>query len=96
MKHTSPDKTALKRARITGLVFAALTILSLLFMVYAFIQKAESERLMLELMECTKNYEEVVSQLEQEKVRADVNLIRAEKLYEETKAWNEQAKQSKK
>lgn len=74
MENASPDKTALKHSRITALVFAVLTILSLLFIVYAFIQKAESERLMLEVMECEKKYNEVASQLEMEKVRSEENL----------------------
>lgn len=96
MEHTSPDKTALRRARITALVFAALTILSLLLLVYAFIQKAESERLMLEVIECEKKYNEVASQLEQEKVRAEENSKRAEEVYARAKALEEQAKQNRK
>jgi ABC-type bacteriocin/lantibiotic exporter with double-glycine peptidase domain len=96
MENVSPDKAALKRSRVTALVFAALTILSLLLLVYAFIQKAESERLMVEVTECKKNYEEVVSQLEQEKVRAEEDFRRAERLYQEAKALEEQARQNTK
>lgn len=96
MENVSPDKAALRRARITALVFAALTILSLLLLVYAFIQKAQSERLMVEVTECKKNYEEIVSQLEQEKVRAEENVRRAEAVYARAKALEEEARQSKK
>jgi len=96
MENASPDKTALRRARITAMGFAALTILSLLLLVYAFIQKAESERLMSEVNECKKNYEEVASQLEQEKVRAEENSKRAEEVYARAKALEEQAKQNRK
>lgn len=96
MENASPDKAALRRARITALVFAALTILSLLLLVYAFIQKAESERLMLEVIECEKKYNEVASQLEQEKVRAEENFKHAEAVYARAKALEEEARQSKK
>jgi hypothetical protein len=96
MENASPDKAALRRARITALVFAALTILSLLLLVYASIQKAQSERLMLEVMECEKKYNEVASQLEQEKVRAQEDFRRAERLYQEAKALEEQARQNTK
>jgi hypothetical protein len=96
METPSPDKTALKRSRVTALVFAAFTILSLLLFVYAFIQKAESERLMVEVTECKKNHEEVVSQLKQEKIRAEENFKHAETVYAQARALEEEAKQSKK
>lgn len=96
MENASPDKAALRRARITALVFAALTILSLLLLVYAFIQKAESERLMSKVLECEASYMEAQGKLEQEKIRAEENLVRAQRALEDALKAEQQARQNMK
>jgi hypothetical protein len=48
-KKDSHDPIRLKRARITAIVLASATIISLVFLVYAFIQKEEANKLRQEL-----------------------------------------------
>lgn len=96
MENTSPDKKTLRQARITAFVIAGLAILSLLFLTYGLIQRAEAKRLLLQAVECEKKYNEAVSLLEQEKVRAEENFMRAEAAYTRAKALEEQAMQNKK
>lgn len=96
MENASPDKTALKRSRVTAMVFAALTILSLLLLVYAFIQKAESERLMSKVLECEASYKEAQEKLEQERIRAEENLVRAQRALEDALKAEQQARQNMK
>jgi Tfp pilus assembly protein PilN len=40
---THPEKKELHRARVTAMVYAALTVMSLIFLVYAYIQKTQFE-----------------------------------------------------
>lgn len=60
-----PDKNALVRARITALALGLLTIISLLLLVFAFIQKAEAKKNMREALAQKQLYEQC--QLENEK-----------------------------
>lgn len=47
MSANQPEKKELQRARITAVVYSALTVLSLILFVYAFIQKKQAEANML-------------------------------------------------
>lgn len=58
------QKRKLQRARITALVFGTLTVIALLFLVYAFIQKAEAE--------------DQFNRAEAERARAEENYLAAE------------------
>ncbi|MBX2944564.1 MAG: hypothetical protein KF725_01925 [Cyclobacteriaceae bacterium] len=53
-----PDKNALVRARVTALALGLLTIISLLLLVYAFIQKAEAEKNMQEALAQKQLYDQ--------------------------------------
>ncbi len=87
----SDEKSTLVHARVTALAFGLLTIVSLLFLVYAFIQKAEAEKNMqeaqrqeqlynacqLELQEAIQTAEAMRSYTEQERRRAEERYQRA-------------------
>ncbi|MBX2964856.1 MAG: hypothetical protein KF845_01835 [Cyclobacteriaceae bacterium] len=72
------NKTQVKRNRATAITFALLTIVSLLFLVYAFIQKSNAEQQMLKAEEYRVLYEEAMEQLNMERLRAEESRSQAE------------------
>ncbi len=98
-----PDKNALVRARVTALALGLLTIISLLLLVYAFIQKAEAEKNMLEAQAQKQLYEqcrqenEMAKQVAQESLRiAKMERARAEENYLHSLQEIEKAKSNRK
>ena len=97
------EKTALKRARVTALVLASLTIVSLLFMVYAFIQKAEAENNRMRALEheelykiCQQELQRATQAAEEMQQAAAVERIRAEENYQRALLEIEKAKSNRK
>lgn len=82
------ERTALIRARITALVIASVTIVSLLFLVYAFIQKAEAEKNMQEAQvqkqlyeQCQHENQKVIQAAQESQRMAEMERARAEENY---------------
>ncbi|MBX2955769.1 MAG: hypothetical protein KF846_06415 [Cyclobacteriaceae bacterium] len=82
------ERTALIRARITALVIASVTIVSLLFLVYAFIQKAEAEKNMQEAQvqkqlyeQCQQENQKVIHAAQESQRMAEMERARAEENY---------------
>jgi hypothetical protein len=97
------EKTALRRARVNALVLASLTIVSLLFMVYAFIQKAESENNRMRALEqeelyniCQQELQRATQAAEEMQQAAAVERIRAEENYQRALLEIEKAKSNRK
>jgi len=97
------ERTALKRARVTALVLASLTIVSLVFMVYAFIQKAEAENNWMRGLEqeklyniCQQELQRAMQAAEEMQQAADVERIRAEENYQRALLEIEKAKSNRK
>jgi hypothetical protein len=57
IRRDQPDKVQLRRARIIGLLLASATIISLTFLVFAFIQKGEAEKTRQELFQVKQELE---------------------------------------
>ena len=72
------QKRKLQRARITALVFGTLTVIALLFLVYAFIQKAEAEDQFNRAEDERKRAEENYELAEAARKEADARRIEAE------------------
>ena len=72
------QKRKLQRARITALVFGGLTIVALLFLVYAFIQKAAAEKNFQEAQEQRKRAEDNYLLAEEARKEAEQRRIQAE------------------
>lgn len=72
------QKRKLQRARITALVFGTLTVIALLFLVYAFIQKAEAEDQYNRAEDERKRAEENYELAEAARKEADARRIEAE------------------
>lgn len=83
-----PDKNALVRARVTALALGLLTIISLLLLVYAFIQKAEAEKNMQEAQvqkqlyeQCQQENQKVIQAAQESQRMAEMERARAEENY---------------
>ncbi|MBX2963614.1 MAG: High-affnity carbon uptake protein Hat/HatR [Cyclobacteriaceae bacterium] len=86
------QKRKLQRARITALVFGSLTVIALLFLVYAFIQKAEADKNFLEAEEQRKRAQENYLEAEAARKEAEqrrLEAVAAQKVAEEAKEAEE-------
>ena len=99
----SDERSTLVRARVTALVFGLLTLVSLLFLVYAFIQRAEAEKNMLEAQRqqqlyntCQMELQQAVEAKEAMRSHAEEERMRAEALYQASLQELEKAKLNRK
>lgn len=80
MREEAPNKQ-LRRARITAMVFAFLSIFSLLMLVYAVIKKTEAEAMHEQVNQLEMQVQYLKSEAEEQRILAEAERQRAEENY---------------